>query len=234
MTAHTPGAPFDIKVEALTRTFVKGEHELTVLKGVDLEIDAGELVSLVGQSGSGKSTFLHILGTLDHPTSGRIWFAGRDVFARPQAELDALRNREIGFVFQFHHLLPDHDALRNVMMPALIGGIPKRKAEADARELLERVGLGERLTHRPGELSGGEQQRVAIARALVRKPGLVLADEPTGNLDPSTAAEVFSMLVDLHESVGSTMVVVTHSLELARRFPRTLRLDQGSFVEAEA
>ena len=234
MSAHKPGAAFDIRVEGLTRTFVKGEHELNVLKSVDLEIGAGELVSLVGQSGSGKSTFLHILGTLDHPTSGRIWFAGRDVFARSQAELDALRNREIGFVFQFHHLLPDQDALRNVMMPGLIGGMSRRAAEDEARKLLERVGLGERLTHRPGELSGGEQQRVAIARALIRRPGLVLADEPTGNLDPSTANEVFDLLVGLHEEVGSTLLVVTHSTELAQRFPRNLRLEQGRFVEAQA
>lgn len=234
MSAHVPGAAFDIRVEGLSRTFVKGEHELNVLRGVDLEIGAGELVSLVGQSGSGKSTFLHILGTLDHPTSGRIWFAGRDVFARSPAELDALRNREIGFVFQFHHLLPDQDALRNVMMPALIGGLSRRKAQDEAAELLTRVGLGERLEHRPGELSGGEQQRVAIARALIRRPGLVLADEPTGNLDPSTAAEVFELLVGLHREVGSTLVVVTHSAELASRFPRNLRLEQGRFVEADA
>jgi len=232
--SETSGGGLGIRVEGVSKTFHKGGVDLEVLRGIDLELAAGERVAIVGQSGSGKSTFLHILGTLDHPSSGRIWFAGRDVFARSEAELDSLRNQEIGFVFQFHHLLPDHDALGNVSLPAMIGGMPRRKARNEAQALLERVGLAERLHHRPGELSGGEQQRVAIARALVRRPSLLLADEPTGNLDPGTADDVFGMLVELNREVGSTLVVVTHSQALAARFPRVLRLDRGQFVEATA
>lgn len=223
-----------IVVEGLEKSFTKGDSRVDVLKGVDLRLDAGDHVAIVGQSGCGKSTFLHILGTLDRPTAGRIAFGGRDVFQRSDAALDALRNREIGFVFQFHHLLPDHDAMHNVMLPAIIGGVPMAEARASARGLLERVGLGHRLTHRPGELSGGEQQRVAIARALVRKPSLVLADEPTGNLDPGTASEVFDMLVELNAGTGATMVVVTHSMELAARFPRTLQVADGRLEELAA
>ncbi|NOY27876.1 MAG: ABC transporter ATP-binding protein, partial [Oligoflexia bacterium] len=185
-------------------------------------------------SGSGKSTFLHVLGTLDRPTQGRVLFDGQDVFQRSGASLDALRNRRVGFIFQFHHLLPDQDALHNVMIPGLIGGEPAARAQAQAQDLLARVGLSDRLRHRPGELSGGEQQRVAIARALVRRPGLLLADEPTGNLDPDTASGVFNMLMNLNAQSGSTLVVVTHSLELAARFPRTLRLVHGQFQEIDA
>lgn len=223
-----------IVVEGLEKSFSKGDVRVDVLRGVDLRLDAGDQLAIVGQSGSGKSTFLHILGTLDRPTAGRIAFGGRDVFQRSDSALDALRNREIGFVFQFHHLLPDHDAMHNVMLPAIIGGVPMAEARASARDLLERVGLGHRLTHRPGELSGGEQQRVAIARALVRKPSLVLADEPTGNLDPGTAGEVFDMLVDLNAGTGATMVIVTHSMELAARFPRTMQVVDGRLEELAA
>jgi lipoprotein-releasing system ATP-binding protein len=223
-----------IVVEGLEKSFVKGDVRVDVLRGVDLRLDPGDHLAIVGQSGSGKSTFLHILGTLDRPTAGRIAFGGRDVFKRSDSALDALRNREIGFVFQFHHLLPDHDAMHNVMLPAIIGGVPMAQARASARELLERVGLGHRLTHRPGELSGGEQQRVAIARALVRKPSLVLADEPTGNLDPGTAGEVFDMLVELNADSGATMVIVTHSMELAARFPRTMQVVDGRLEELAA
>ena len=223
-----------IVVEGLEKSFSKGDVRVDVLRGVDLRLDPGDQLAIVGQSGSGKSTFLHILGTLDRPTAGRIAFGGRDVFQRSDSALDALRNREIGFVFQFHHLLPDHDAMHNVMLPAIIGGVPMAEARASARDLLERVGLGHRLTHRPGELSGGEQQRVAIARALVRKPSLVLADEPTGNLDPGTAGEVFDMLVDLNAGTGATMVIVTHSMELAARFPRTMQVVDGRLEELAA
>lgn len=223
-----------ITVEGLEKSFEKGGNRVDVLRGVDIALAPGDRVAIVGQSGSGKSTFLHILGTLDRPTAGRIAFGGRDVFQRSDAALDALRNREIGFVFQFHHLLPDHDALHNVMLPAIIGGVPVEQARARARGLLERVGLGHRLTHRPGELSGGEQQRVAIARALVRGPSLVLADEPTGNLDPATAGQVFDMLVELNADSGATMVVVTHSMELAARFPRTLQVIDGRLEEFAA
>lgn len=233
MSAHVPGAAFDIRVEGLTRTFVKGEHRLEVLRGVDLEIGAGELVSIVGQSGSGKSTFLHILGTLDHPTSGRIWFAGRDVFARSPAELDALRNREIGFVFQFHHLLPDQDALHNVMMPSLIGGTPRRKAQDEAAELLTRVGLGQRLEHRPGELSGGEQQRVAIARAVAKRPDVLLCDEPTGALDSATGREVLGVLQHLNRSLGTTVMIVTHAAATAEMADRVIRFADGAIRTVE-
>lgn len=222
-----------IRVEGLSKTFWKGGKELRVLRDLDVELAGGERVAVVGQSGSGKSTFLHVLGTLDRPTSGQIWFGDRRVFSRSGAELDALRNREIGFVFQFHHLLPDQDALHNVMLPALIGGASMSAARDRASTLLTRVGLGERLRHKPGELSGGEQQRVAIARALVRRPSLVLADEPTGNLDPDTASDIFDMLMDINDEEGTTLVVVTHSNALAAQFPRCLRLESGRFVDTD-
>jgi len=224
----------NVRVENLNKRFHKGGQTLEVLQGINLELDAGEMVAVVGQSGSGKSTFLHVLGTLDHPSEGRICFDGTDVFQRSGAALDAMRNRRIGFIFQFHHLLPDQDALHNVMIPALIGGDSTESARERAAALLGRVGLSARLHHRPGELSGGEQQRVAIARSLARSPGLLLADEPTGNLDPTTAAGVFDLLVELNADAGSTLVVVTHSLELAARFPRVLRLVQGRFEEHDA
>ncbi|HCH61893.1 MAG TPA: lipoprotein-releasing system ATP-binding protein LolD [Deltaproteobacteria bacterium] len=223
-------AGFDIRVEGLCKTFEKGGQELKVLRDLDLHLHSGERVAIVGQSGSGKSTFLHVLGTLDRPTSGQIWFGDRRVFSRSDAELDALRNREIGFVFQFHHLMPDQDALHNVMLPALIGGDRMPTARKRATELLQRVGLGERLRHKPGELSGGEQQRVAIARALVRRPSLVLADEPTGNLDPGTSGDIFEMLMELNAEEGTTLIVVTHSMAIADRFERCLRLVDGQFA----
>ncbi len=223
-----------VRIEGLSKHFTKGEHRIEVLQGLDLELLAGERVSIIGQSGSGKSTFLHVLGTLDSPSAGKVWFDGRDVFARSGREIDQLRNREVGFIFQFHHLLPDHDALHNVMMPALIAGEDRHQVADRAEGLLRRVGLGERLTHRPGKLSGGEQQRVAIARALMRSPALLLADEPTGNLDPQTAADVLKMILELNEEVGSTLVVVTHSHVLASRFARRLELIGGRFVEVDA
>ncbi len=235
MSASAANAPaaggLDIRVEGLVKTFHKAGHRLDVLRGIDLELGAGDRVAIVGQSGSGKSTFLHILGTLDRPTAGKIWFRGSEVFTRDAEALDSLRNREIGFVFQFHHLLPDHDAVHNVMMPLLIAGEPRARARDQAATLLEKVGLGARMGHRPGELSGGEQQRVAIARALVRNPSLVLADEPTGNLDPATAADIFDMFLDINREQGSTVVVVTHSAALADRFPRKLDLQRGTFVD---
>lgn len=223
-----------VEVRELHRRFVKGGQTIEVLRGLSLELAPGEMVAVLGQSGSGKSTLLQVLGTLDRPSAGRVLFDGEDVFQRGATALDALRNRRIGFIFQFHHLLPDQTALKNVMIPARIGGVPVAEAERRARELLDRVGLGARLHHRPGELSGGEQQRVAIARALVRSPDLLLADEPTGNLDPATAAGVFELLVELNASAGSTMVVVTHSLELAARFPRRLRIQGGVLHEVAA
>lgn len=227
-----PRGPWSISVRGLSRSFEKGGHRIDVLRGVDLDLAPAERVAIVGQSGSGKSTFLQILGTLDRPSAGGIRFGDLDVFSCAPAELDALRNREIGFVFQFHHLLPDQDALHNALLPALIGGVGFGQAKRDAERLLDAVGLQHRHSHRPGELSGGEQQRVAIARALVRAPSLLLADEPTGNLDPATATEVFDLLVGLGEERQATVVTVTHSTELAQRFGRRLRLVQGRFDDA--
>ena len=224
------GAAVDI--QGLVRTFSKGGKTIEVLRGADLSLRAGEAVALVGQSGSGKSTFLHILGALEPPTAGVVKVDGVPLAGRGRAELDRYRNQQVGFIFQFHHLLPDHSALDNVAMPALIARKPLAEARDRARARLERVGMGHRLSHRPGELSGGEQQRVAIARALMLDPALLLADEPTGNLDPRTADEVFDVLLSLASEQGTTMIVVTHSLELAARFPRVLRLRDGRFLEA--
>ena len=217
-----------LKVEGLTKSFEMGGRTVDVLRGLDLEVGVGERIAIVGQSGSGKSTFLHVVGTLDHPSAGRVFLHGSDAFARADAELDTLRNRHIGFVFQFHHLLPDQDAVHNVMIPALISGMRQPEARDRASSLLERVGLAERMDHRPGELSGGEQQRVALARALVQGPKLLLADEPTGNLDPDTAAEMLDLMLSLNEEQETTLLVVTHSLALADRFPRQLALENGS------
>ncbi len=223
-----------LRVEELHKTFEKGGKTLRVLQGADLVVGAGERLAITGQSGSGKSTFLHIVGTLDQASSGRIWIGPDEISKRSARDLDLLRNRHIGFVFQFHHLLPDQDALRNVMMPALIAGVSTRDAQEEAEALLGRVGLGGRLSHRPGELSGGERQRVALARALVRRPSLLLADEPTGNLDPQTANEVFELLLELNEERGTTLVVVTHSQAIAARFPRSVELVDGRFEERVA
>ena len=200
---------------------------IDVLVDLDMRDEAGESVAIVGQSGVGKSTLLHVLGTLDQPSSGRVLFGGVDVFGLSEREQAGFRNREVGFIFQFHHLLPDFTALENVMMPALIRGLGTAETEARARALLERVGLGERLTHKPGELSGGEQQRVAVARAVVLSPRAVLADEPTGNLDPVTGAEVHRLLLELNREQQLTLVIVTHNQELASQLDRTLRLHNG-------
>ncbi len=221
-----------VEVSGLVRTFYKGGARIEVLRGADLALQPGDSAALVGQSGSGKSTFLHILGGLEAPTAGTVSIDGRPLYTRAQAEIDRFRNTTVGFIFQFHHLLPDHAALDNVAIPALIARVPKAEARERARAALERVGLAHRLGHRPGELSGGEQQRVAIARALLMRPGLVLADEPTGNLDPHTASEVMALLLELNQEGGATLVVVTHSMELAARFPRRLRMRDGSFAEA--
>ncbi|MDC4222671.1 MAG: ABC transporter ATP-binding protein [Candidatus Manganitrophus sp.] len=183
-----------IEVIDLYKSFPIAGKELVILKGVTIGIQKGELLAIVGASGVGKSTLLHLLGALDRPTSGKVFFEGIDLFSRSDRELAEFRNRKIGYVFQFHHLLPEFTALENVMMPGLIQRMERKKIEAAAREMLEAVGLGHRLTHRPGQLSGGEQQRVAIARALVLQPQLILADEPTGNLDTHTSDEVFSLL----------------------------------------
>jgi lipoprotein-releasing system ATP-binding protein len=220
-----------LKVQGLSKSFEMGGTTLPVLRGIDLEVGIGERVAIVGQSGSGKSTFLHVVGTLDTPTEGQVFLEGVDAFARDAVELDRLRNRHLGFVFQFHHLLPDQDAVHNVMIPAMIGGTPPIEARGRAEALLERVGLADRMVHRPGELSGGEQQRVALARALVQGPRLLLADEPTGNLDPATAAGMLDLMLELNGEQDTTLIVVTHSVALASRFPRQLSLERGRFVE---
>ncbi len=221
-----------LQIRGLGRHFHKGGQRIDVLKSADLDLAAGESVALLGQSGSGKSTFLHIIGALEPPSTGEVRVDGRELHGRPQPEIDQYRNRQVGFIFQFHHLLPDHTALANTAMPALIAGERPAAAAARAGLRLEQVGLGHRKGHKPGELSGGEQQRVAIARALMMEPGLILADEPTGNLDPATAAEVLDVLLELNRAHGATLVVVTHSAELASRFARRLYLRDGRFQEA--
>jgi lipoprotein-releasing system ATP-binding protein len=216
-----------LEVTGLTKSFGTRAGKVDVLNGIDLKVTAGETIALVGASGAGKSTLLHILGTLDRPTSGMVLFNGEDVFRRNDTSLALFRNRSIGFVFQFHHLLPEFSALENAMMPALISGMKKVDAEVSARELLNEVGLSHRLTHRPGELSGGEQQRVAIARALILSPQLLLADEPTGNLDLKTSDGVHDLLTEIHRNKGVTLIVVTHNERLATRMDRTIGMVDG-------
>jgi lipoprotein-releasing system ATP-binding protein len=214
-----------VSVQNVTKTFQHEGRSLEVLKGIDLDIGSGEMVTIVGPSGAGKSTLLHLIGTLDLPTEGRILYAGQDVTRLGSSDLAEFRNRSIGFVFQFHHLLPEFTALENVMMPGLIQG--RRRFEERAKQLLDEVGLSERLTHRPGELSGGEQQRVALARALLMKPKLVLADEPTGNLDSQTSASVHSLFFDLNRRHGITFLIVTHSRDFADMMPRRVSMKDG-------
>lgn len=216
-----------LEVHSLCKTYSTGTNRVDVLKGIDLELYAGTTTALVGASGAGKSTLMHLLGALDRPTSGSVSFKGEDIFKKNDGQLAAFRNRNIGFVFQFHHLLPEFTALENVMMPALIARMPKDKARNTAEELLTDVGLCQRMTHRPGELSGGEQQRVAIARALVMAPELLLADEPTGNLDIKTSDGVYAMLAELQQKKGLTLIIVTHNERLASAMSRTVRLVDG-------
>ncbi len=223
-----------IRIEHLRKVYVKDGKQLPVLRGIDVEIAPGEMVSIAGASGAGKSTFLHVLGTLDHPSSGRVLFDSLDVFKMKQARIAAFRNESIGFVFQFHHLLPEFSALENVAMPAMIARKSRAQAEAMARELLVRVGLEQRLTHKPGELSGGEQQRVALARALVMKPKLLLADEPTGNLDVGTSDGIHALFRELNQDMGITIIVVTHNPILAAMMPRQLCMDAGLLEDVTA
>jgi lipoprotein-releasing system ATP-binding protein len=219
-------------VRNLSKVYEHGGVSLQVLNGVDLELAAGEMVAVVGASGVGKSTLLQILGTLDLPTSGTINFNGEELTKMNPTRLAEFRNRSIGFVFQFHHLLPEFSALENVMMPALIQGVAVGKARMRARDVLGRVGLSHRLTHRPSELSGGEQQRVALARALVLEPALLLADEPTGNLDRATGEAIHQLFLELNREHGSTLLVVTHNPELANLMPRRMRMvDGGRLVD---
>lgn len=219
-----------VDIRGLQKEFMHRGKKLRVLDALDLQIRAGDTVSIMGPSGAGKSTLLHVMGTLDSPTGGTIYFRGEDIFQRSAAALAKFRNEEIGFAFQFHHLLPEFTALENVLMPGLIGRMKRSEAEDRAAELLELVGLKERVNHQPGELSGGEQQRVAIARALFREPSLLLADEPTGNLDRKTGAEIHALLRDLNERTGITVVVVTHDPLLADAMQIQLLVDEGLVI----
>jgi lipoprotein-releasing system ATP-binding protein len=216
-----------IQVQKLFKSYGNGTKRVEVLKGVDLTFSQSEKVAIVGASGVGKTTLLHVLGTLDRPTSGKILYEGKDIYTLNAKNLALFRNREIGFVFQFHHLLPEFNALENTMMPCLIQGIPKEESVSRAEAILTLVGLKERLSHKPGELSGGEQQRVAVARALVLEPKVLLADEPTGNLDTKTGESVFDLLQELNQIKGVTLIVVTHNLRLAEKLSRQIQLIDG-------
>jgi lipoprotein-releasing system ATP-binding protein len=216
-----------IQVQQLFKSYGNGTKRVEVLKGVDLTFSHGEKAAIVGASGVGKTTLLHVLGTLDRPTAGKVLYEGKDIFNMNEKDLAFFRNREIGFVFQFHHLLPEFNALENTMMPCLIQGLPKREASSLAEAILDVVGLEERLSHKPGELSGGEQQRVAVARALVLGPKVLLADEPTGNLDTKTGESVFDLLQELNQTKGVTLIIVTHNLRLAEKMTRQIQLVDG-------
>jgi lipoprotein-releasing system ATP-binding protein len=224
-------AAFAVRMAGLEKSFEKGGRTIHVLRGINLELDQGDRISIMGRSGVGKSTLLHILGGLDRPTSGTITIGGQDLADMDDRDASALRSNQVGFVFQFHHLLPEFTALENVMMPSVVGGTSFDVARRTATDVLAEVGLTERLDHRPGELSGGEQQRVAIARALAHRPALVLADEPTGNLDQQTGASVYGLLLEAVQQRGAILVLVTHDAELADLLPRRMLLQDGYLVD---
>ena len=220
-----------IEIRNLGKTYMMDGARIEALKGVSLDIDRGDSLAILGVSGAGKSTLLHILGTLDRPTEGTFLYDGVSLFDWSERKLAEFRNRKVGFVFQFHHLLPEFTSLENTMMPALIAGLTRGEARRKAEAILDEVGLSERRAHKPGELSGGEQQRVAVARALVMEPEMLLADEPTGNLDTETGARIHEMLVQLNRTRGITLVVVTHNQSLADRMSRCIGLRDGRIVK---
>jgi len=223
--------PLVIDCRQVTRTYTQGPEKLTIFSDISLEVTAGETVAIVGSSGAGKTTLLNLLGGLDKPSSGQISICGKDIHRLSEAGRARFRNRHLGFVYQFHHLLPEFTALENVMMPCVLGGVAVGDASSRAQSILQRVGLAERLAHKPGELSGGERQRVAIARALVNEPDCVLLDEPTGNLDEHTGEGVRDLIESLRDQLGIAFVMVTHDMKMARSLGRVLRLEQGRLVQ---
>ncbi|MDK8464164.1 ATP-binding cassette domain-containing protein [Marinobacter sp. SS13-12] len=223
--------PLVIDCDKVTRTYNEGPGKLTIFSDISLRVSAGESIGIVGSSGAGKTTLLNLLGGLDKPSSGHIEICGQDIHRMNEAGRARFRNRHLGFVYQFHHLLPEFSALENVMMPCALGGLGVKPASAKASAILERVGLGHRLAHKPGELSGGERQRVAIARALVNEPECVLMDEPTGNLDEQTGEGIRDLIESLRDQIGIAFVLVTHDMKMARSLGRVLRLEQGELFQ---